>query len=390
MTASIDLLRTLVAFDTTSRNSNLDLIDHVGNLLEDAGLQPWLTHDAEGRKANLFATLPAADGSVAGGVVLSGHTDVVPVDGQDWDSDPFTVTERDGRLYGRGTADMKGFIACALAKLPVMKSAGLAAPIHFALSFDEEIGCLGAPLMIDQIAARGLSPSGCLIGEPTSMRPVIAHKGINIYRCQVHGRSAHSALPALGVNAIEYAARLIVFIRELADGMRRDGPLDEFFDTPYSTAQTGTIKGGTQSNVVPELCEFVFEFRNLPQIDATAVLGEIQGYIDRILAPAMRAEHPEAGFSVEPIATAPGLSSDEAAEISKLVRALTQDDDIRKVAYGTEGGQFQAAGIPSIICGPGDIAQAHRANEFVEISQMERCDAFLESLIARQSQEARA
>lgn len=378
---SADLLGQLIAFDTTSRNSNLDMLDFLTALFREAGIEPWLTFDAERRKANLFATLPAADGTETGGIVLSGHTDVVPVDGQAWDSDPFVMTQRDGRLYGRGTADMKGFIAACMSRLPRMKQGTLLKPFHFAFSFDEEIGCLGAPLMIDEMVRRGLRPDGCLVGEPTSMNVVVAHKGINLYRCRLHGRAAHSSMPHLGVNTIEYAARIICFIRDMADSMKADGPFDSCFDTPYSTAQTGTIAGGVATNVVPDACEFQFEIRNIPQVEVGAVYRRISDYVERAIKPAMKGEWEGADVALEQISNAPGLNADEAAMMTRLARALTRDTDIRKVAYGTEGGQFQNAGVPAIICGPGSISQAHRANEYVEIDQILRCEDFLNRLI---------
>lgn len=381
MPTSLPRIEQLLRFDTTSRNSNLGLIEDVRDELAGLGLQPWLTYARDGGKANLFATLPAADGAVTGGVVLSGHTDVVPVDCQDWSSDPFAPVVRQGRLYARGSADMKGFIGVALTQIAACRDTKLARPLHIALSFDEEVGCLGAPLMIAELESRGIRPDGCVVGEPTGMEVVVAHKGINAYRCRVHGRSAHSSLPALGVNAIEYAARLICFIRDIADGMRRDGPFDPAFDTPYSTAQTGVIRGGAAINLVPENCEFDFEFRNLPLVDGTALLRTIEAHARDVLLPRMRAEHPESDIRFEPIASAPGQQADEDAAITQLVRALARDGGVRKVAYGTEAGQFQAAGIPAIICGPGHIREAHRPDEYVALDQIERCEAFLGALV---------
>ena len=382
--ASLPWIERLVRIDTTSAGSNLGLIEEVRDEVRAVGLAPWLTFDRDGGKANLFVSVPAADGSVWGGTVLSGHTDVVPVAGQDWSHDPFTPWLEGGRLYGRGTADMKGFLGIALTRLPEMMAAPLRAPIHLALSFDEEVGCLGAPLMLAELGRRDIRPSGCIIGEPTSMEVVVGHKGINIYRCRVHGRAAHSALPTQGCNAIEYAARLICFIRDLADTMRRDGPFDSAFDTPYSTAQTGLIKGGAASNLVPELCEFDFEFRNLPVIEADALFGQIVRYADHELLPQMRAETTEAAIAITALAVAPGMTSTETAKVTELVRALTRDDAVRKVAYGTEGGQFAAAGIPTIICGPGDIRQAHRPDEFIDLDQIRRGEDFMTRFIASQ------
>ena len=233
--------------DTTSRVPNLGLIETVRDALAAKGIASTITHDPREGWANLFATVPAHDGSTNGGIVLSGHTDVVPVDGQQWDSNPFAPEIRDGRLYGRGTCDMKGFIGAALALLPEMQAAKLAKPIHFALSYDEEIGCAGAPLMIADLVKRGVQPSGCIVGEPTSMRPIIAHKGINAYRCCVRGHAAHSSLTPKGLNAIEYAARLICHIRDIAERFRAEGPFDELYDVPFTTAQTSTIQAATRS-----------------------------------------------------------------------------------------------------------------------------------------------
>ncbi len=380
---SVEILSKLISFDTTSRNSNLDLIHHIADLLKGAGVDCWLTLNDDKNKANLFATVPDRNGGETGGVVLSGHTDVVPVDGQDWDSDPFKAVIRDGKLYGRGSADMKGFIAVVLSKLDDIVAAPLHEPIHFAFSFDEEVGCLGAPLMLEELVRRGVRPRGCIVGEPTDMKVVVAHKGINIHRCSVHGKSAHSSLPEKGVNSIEYAARLICFIRDIADKFKAEGPFDEYFDTPYSTAQTGMVQGGTATNVVPEECRFDFEFRNLPQTMATDILAEIQRYANETILPRMRAESPDANIAFETIASAPGLDADENAEITRLVRALAKDHGIQKVAYGTEAGQFQEVGVPSIICGPGSIVQAHRPNEFVELDQLRRCETFIDALLSK-------
>ena len=327
------------------------------------------------------ATVPAHDGNVQGGIVLSGHTDTVPVDGQQWDHDPFTPRIHDGKLYGRGTCDMKGFIGTALSLVPRLTATPLSRPVHFALSYDEELGCLGAPVMLADLKARGVQPEGCIVGEPTSMRVIVAHKGINVWRCCVRGQAAHSSLTPRGLNAIEYAARLICFIRDLADEMRRDGPFDQAFDVPFSTAQVGTIQGGIAVNTIPALCQFEFEHRNLPGADPQRFFSRIQDYANNELLPRMRAEHGNAAIELEALAGAPSLDAAEQAAITQLVRALTADRDTRKVAYGTEAGQFQRAGIPSVICGPGDIQQAHRPNEFVALDQITRCAAFLDKVI---------
>jgi acetylornithine deacetylase len=371
----------LISFDTTSRLPNLGLIETVRDYLRSAGLDATLTYDETGQWANLFATVPAHDGTTHGGIVLSGHTDVVPVDGQQWDSDPFVARIDDGKLYGRGSCDMKGFIGTALALLPQMQSAKLAKPIHFALSFDEEVGCAGAPLLLADLQKRGLRPEGCIVGEPTSMRPIVAHKGINAYRCCVRGHAAHSSLTPQGLNAIEYAARLICHIRDVAQRYRSHGPFDTLYDVPFTTAQTSTITGGNAINTVPAHCEFQFEFRNLPTMDPQAILAQIETYARDTLLPQMRREHPDAAIEISEIAAAPGLDASEQAAITQLVRALTADQAKRKVAYGTEAGLFQRAGIPTVVCGPGNIEQAHKPNEFVSLEQLGASESFIRKLI---------
>ncbi|SAK55619.1 acetylornithine deacetylase [Caballeronia ptereochthonis] len=387
---SLPWIERLVSFDTVSRNPNLGLIETVRDELRQAGMEATITTDPRGQWANLFATVPAHDGQTNGGIVLSGHTDVVPVDGQDWQSDPFKPEVRDGLLYGRGSCDMKGFIGAALSMLPRMQATKLARPIHFALSYDEEIGCAGAPLMIADLQKRGVKPDGCIVGEPTSMRPIIAHKGINAYKCCVRGFAAHSSLTPKGLNSIEYAARLICFIRDVADEFRAQGPFDELYDVPFTTAQTSTIKGGNALNTVPAECTFDFEFRNLPTMDPERIFERIESYARENLLPKMLKEHGNAAIEFSKIAAAPGLDATEQAAITQLVRALTENQEKRKVAYGTEAGLFALAGVPSIVCGPGNIEQAHKANEYVSLEQLAACEAFLGKFIHSMSVEAQA
>lgn len=379
--SALEWTQRLVAYDTTSRNSNLGLIESVRDHFLAKGLKPHLSYNPQQDKANLFVTVPAANGDTNGGIVLSGHTDVVPVDGQDWTTDPFRPVVRDGKLYGRGTCDMKGFIGTSLSLLPAILQAKLREPVHYALSFDEEIGCMGAPYLLAELRDRGVTPGGCIVGEPTSMRVIVAHKGINAYRCCVRGQAAHSSLTPRGVNAIEYAARMICFIRDIADEFRANGPYDQAFDVPYTTAQTGTIQGGIALNTIPALCEFVFEFRNLPGVDPEAIYARIQAYANDVLLPKMRAEHADAGLTLSKIAAAPSLDVAEQEAITQLVRALTADRDTNKVAYGTEAGLFQRAGIPAVVCGPGDIQQAHKPDEFVSLEQLAACEAFLHKVV---------
>ena len=383
---SIDWLTRLIAFDTVSRHSNLALIDDVKAYCEQLGLTVDLTFNDAKNKANLFVTVPAGKDAdeINHGLVLSGHTDVVPVDGQDWTSEPFTATIRGNKLYGRGACDMKGFIACALTLLPQavkLSSAGkLRRPLHLALSFDEEVGCLGAPLILADLKARGITPDYCIVGEPTNMAMVVAHKGIAVYRCRVHGKSAHSSLTATGVNAISYASRLIGYVDELAEEISHRSDNDALFDVPYSTLSVGTIKGGTATNIVPNLCEFTFDYRNLPHMTQDDILTPIQAKVAELNAQ-MQARSTDTGIELLQEESVPAMTDSDSAELQALIAALTGDDTRHKVAYATEGGQFTNSGIPTIICGPGSIEQAHKADEYVELIEIERCDEFLQKLL---------
>ena len=386
-TDSIDWLRRLIGFDTVSRHSNLALIEDVQGYCEQLGLTVDLTFNDAKDKANLFVTVPAGANAdeVNHGLVLSGHTDVVPVEGQDWATAPFTATIRGDKLYGRGACDMKGFIACALTLLPQavkLSNAGqLHRPLHLALSFDEEVGCLGAPLLLADLKARGITPDYCIVGEPTNMTMVVAHKGIAVYRCRVHGQSAHSSLTAQGVNAISYASRLIGYVDELADEISGRDDNDEWFDVPYSTLSVGTIQGGTATNIVPNLCEFTFDYRNLPHMTQDDILVPIKAKVAELSAQ-MQARAADTGIELLQMEAVPAMTDNDSAELQALIAALTDDDTRHKVAYATEGGQFTNSGIPTIICGPGSIEQAHKADEFVALSEMARCDAFLQKLLA--------
>jgi len=373
-------LETLVSFDTTSRNSNLALIETIRDALLEQGLKPELIYSAAGDKANLFATLPAHDGSTQGGIILSGHSDVVPVDGQGWATNPFVLTEKDGRLYGRGTADMKGFIAASLAMTPEFLQMKRSKPLHLAFSYDEELGCLGSAVMLEALKQRGFQADGCVVGEPTGMRVIVAHKGINLFRCRVHGKAAHSSLTPQGCNAIEYAAQLICRIRDLADKLKAQGPYDQCYDVPFSTMTTNQISGGIAVNTIPELCEFSYEFRNLPGMSSDSIQRQIEEFVRDDLLPKMQAEFSDARINIETGPAAPSLEAAEQQAITRLIRELTSDRAVTKVSYGTEAGQFQNAGIASIVCGPGHIAQAHKPDEFVEIAQLDACEGFLRKL----------
>lgn len=378
----LEWLDRLIAFDTTSQYSNMHLIACVKEWMMRHDAECHLVRDPHEDKANLFATLPAANGRTDGGLILSGHTDVVPVDGQKWEANPFEMTKIGDNIYGRGTADMKGFLAVALALVPTFKAMKLEYPLHFAFSYDEEIGCRGAPFLIADLPNTGYQPRACLVGEPTEMLPIVAHKGKQSFRCEVHGRAAHSSLTPEGCNAIEHAARLICFIRDLADQYKENGPFDPAYDVPFTTLTTNLIKGGNATNTIPAWCEFIFEYRNLNETPSSAIEKKIQKYIDTELLPRMRAEYAEAKITLDKFAGAPGLNQVEDADITKLVRKITQDNQTRKAAYATEGGLFQRAEIPSILCGPGSIEQAHRPNEFVTMEQLEKCEKFLVELVS--------
>ena len=385
-TSTIEWLTRLIGFDTVSRHSNLTLIKDVQAYCTSLGLAVDLTFNAAQNKANVFVTVPAGKNAdrVDKGLVLSGHTDVVPVDGQDWTTPPFTATIRGTRLYGRGACDMKGFIACALQLLPtavqLSKEGKLRRPLHLALSFDEEVGCLGAPLILADLATRGITPDYCIVGEPTNMTMVVAHKGIAVYRCRVHGKSAHSSLTHQGVNAISYASQLVGFVDELASKLSVRHDSDSLFDVPYSTLSVGTIKGGTATNIVPNLCEFTFDYRNLPHMTQADILAPIQAKVTELTAK-MQARAADTGIELMQEESVPAMTDSDSGELQQLIAALVDDNQRNKVAYATEGGQFTNAGIPTIICGPGSIEQAHKADEYVELSELARCDAFLQRLL---------
>ncbi len=377
---TLALIRTLVAFPTVSRDSNLELIDFVRERLRPLAADIRLTHDRERRKANLFATLGPRG---LPGVVLSGHTDVVPVDGQDWATDPYVVTERDGKLYGRGTTDMKSFIACALALAPEFVQRGLRTPLHLALTYDEEVGCLGVRGLLEDMVQAGIRPQSCIVGEPTEMRPVIAHKGKQSYRCTVRGLTTHSAYVPHGVNAVEAAAEAVAFLKQLARRHRDCGPYDHGFDVAYTTVHTGVMRGGTVLNIVPHECVFDFEFRNLPGDDPQALLLEFEAHVRGVIEPEMHAVDPHSGFTIIQMSGSPALNTGAETEITALVQELTGSSEIAKVSFGTEASQFQVAGVPTVVCGPGSIREAHKPNEFVTLAQVAQCEIFLRRLLGR-------
>jgi acetylornithine deacetylase len=378
--SSIPMIERLVGFDTTSRLSNLALIDWVRAYLAEYGIESRLTFDDERKKANLFATLGPRDQP---GLVLSGHTDVVPVDGQPWDTDPFALTERDGKLYGRGTSDMKSFVAVALTMVPEIVRRGLKTPVHLALSYDEEVGCLGVRRLLDDLAAEGIKPEGCIVGEPTEMKVITGHKGKLSVRCHVHGLEAHSSLIHHGVNAVEAAAETVAHLKRMARRRRDEGPFNPLFDPPYTSIHTGTIHGGTALNIVPLDCNFHFEFRYIPGDDPFALLDQVKHYVKTEIEPEMHAVSPTTGFKWEARGGFNGLDIGDDAEITTLVKSISGANSTGKVSFGTEAGLFQNSGIPTVICGPGSIEQAHKPNEFVTLEQIAMCEQFMRRLMDR-------
>lgn len=372
----------LIAFPTVSRDSNLGLIEWVRDWLAHQGAACRLTYNAQGHKANLFATI--GDGPQPG-LILSGHTDVVPIDGQDWHSSPFVATRRDGRIYGRGSADMKGFIAVALSMVPRMLSRSAAAPFYLALSYDEEVGCLGVRGLIKDLQELGLQPAGCIVGEPTDMGVVVGHKGGRAYRCCVKGREAHSSLTPFGVNAIEVAAMLISHIRQIADELRDSELHHAGFDVPYTTLQSGWIAGGIASNIVPRDCEFRFDIRHLAGTDPAQLVERIEVYAREVLLPRMRETAPESAIRIEQLGEVPPFDRGSATALVRYVRQCLGEAvgaPARYVGFGTEAGLFERAGIASVICGPGAIAQAHKPDEFIALAQLARCENFIEGLMS--------
>jgi acetylornithine deacetylase len=372
-----EILGKLVAFPTVSSDSNLELIAYAADLLSDAGATLSLSRDETGTKANLFATIgPAGDG----GIVLSGHTDVVPVDPAEWTSDPFVLAERGGRLYGRGTCDMKGFIAAALAMAPRFAAAGLARPLHVALTYDEEIGCFGARALVGELARAGVRPAVAIVGEPTMMGVIEGHKGCFEYTTEFTGLEGHGSQPDKGVNAVEYATRYVTRLLDLGEMLKARAPAGSRFDPPWTTVQVGRMNGGTARNVIAGVCAVEWEMRPVSQGDVAYVKNGLADYVDSILLPAMRAIAPQSGVVTRVIGEVEGLQVVSESEARDIVCELTGCDHADVVPFGTEAGLFQSAGISSVICGPGSIAQAHKADEFIAIDQLAACLEMLDKL----------
>ena len=377
---SEQILSRLVAFDTTSTRSNLELIDFVRNLLDDCGIKSELVPNEDNTRANLYATLGPDD---RGGIMLSGHTDVVPTTGQNWTSNPYPLTARDNLLHGRGSCDMKGFIACVLAALPEMCATPLQTPIHLAFSYDEEIGCVGARRLVETLQGFEVKPRLGVIGEPTDMKMVLGHKGKASYRVNVTGLSCHSAYINSGVNAVEYAAELIAFIRSMNTRVQ-ETLTDDSYSVPHSTFHVGKIGGGTALNIVPRQCEFEFEIRNLPQEDLDRRVHEIKHYAADVLLTEMRERYPESDIRFDEVSYYPGLHTDANSAVLAYTRKINPVDQIGdNVSFGTEAGLFDGIGINSLVCGPGSIDQAHKPDEFVSREQLGICDAMIANLVHR-------
>ncbi len=371
------ILETLVGFDTTSRASNMPLVEFAVDYLAAHDVPAAVVADVDGAKANVWATIGPA---VAGGVVLSGHTDCVPVDGQPWSSDPFSLTLEGSRWYGRGTADMKGFVASALAAVPMFVEAPLTRPVHLALSYDEELGGAGARLLVESMAAGGVDAGWCVVGEPTSMRVVTAHKGIFVFAAQVTGTEAHSSLAPRAVNAAEYAARLVVALQDMAREKAATGPFDDVFDIPHTTVHAGVVRSGTALNIVPGLAHVEFEFRHLPGDEPGVIRDRIDSIVSGLSAE-MQDTAAACGIELTVRAHLPALDTDPASEVVARVGELTEERELAKVAYGTEAGLFESTlGVPTVVCGPGSIDQAHRPDEYVEVAQLDACDRFMTRL----------
>lgn len=377
---AFEMIEKLVGFPTVSRDSNLPLIEFVQDYLQGWGIESHLVYNDEKTKANLYATVGPR---VEGGIVLSGHTDVVPVEGQAWDTDPFSVTRKDGKLFGRGTADMKSFSAIGLSLVPDMLAKKLDKPIHFALSYDEEVACLGAPFMIAEMAQTCPPVRGVIVGEPTQMRAVTAHKAIADVITRVKGHEVHSSLIHTGVSAVMVAARLITWWEDRMNVGAAKAKSDNPFDPPYSTFHCGQIEGGTAHNITAKDCWFVTDIRAIPEESPHEHLDAYFKHLNETVIPSMKAIHPECGITTEIIADVPGLRPEENGNAEQFVRSITGDNGQHVVAYATEAGQFQDEGFSTVVCGPGSIEQAHQPNEFIEISQVEAGTDFLRKVIDR-------
>lgn len=377
-TLTTDILASLISFDTTSSESNLALMHYVQSFLAEHQVESRLVFNQEKTKANLYATIGPQNKP---GVMLSGHTDTVPVTGQNWTLPPYQLSKRNHRFYGRGTSDMKGFVAAVLASVPDMQAQPLDTPIHLALSYDEEIGCVGVRKLIENLNEQSIKPAICIIGEPTSMQVVTSHKGKIAATVKVIGKECHSGMAPMGVNAINYAARLIHWLEQAAIQRQESGPFDSSYDIPYSTVHTGVVNGGQALNIVPNLCEFTFEVRNIAKEDPLELLASFTAFADELITE-MKATSAVCDIQIELTTQYPGLSTSETEDVVSYVRNLAQSHDKANINFGTEGGLFsQELKIPTVVCGPGSMAQGHKPDEFIEAEQLTQCDVFLQKLI---------
>lgn len=382
--AALDMIDRLIAFPTVSRDSNLGLIEFARDHLAKLGVKPRLVYDVSRKKASLFCTLADdAEAAKSAGVILSGHTDTVPIDGQEWSSDPFKADHRDGRIHGRGTADMKGFIAIALAYAPKFLASQNSMPVHLSLTFDEETTFIGVNTLVVDLTDAGIRPRGCIIGEPTDMQAIVAHKGKRDFCCTVRGREAHSSLTPTAVNAIEYAAQIVAFIRALADKTSRDEPKDARFAVPHSTLQTGVIHGGIAVNVVPRECTFDFEMRNIPATQHDRLTQPILDYARNELLPQMKRVANETDIEFKMRMDLPAFGIDADAQIVKYAQSLarTAHLGVGAVGFATEASVFQRIGIPTVVLGPGSIDQAHKPDEYISYDQVAACEALFDRLV---------
>jgi len=378
---TVEMLSRLVAFDTTSRNSNLSLIAFITAYLDDLGVPYRLSHDDSGTKANIHAIIGTPG---PGGLALSGHVDTVPVEGQTWSGDPFTLRAEGGKLYGRGTADMKGFVASCLCAIPDLQAAQLARPVHLLISYDEEVNCNGARRVIEDMALSGWTPALCLVGEPSLLQPITGHKGRLALRVTVRGRGGHSSTPGKGVNALQAAAEAVGWVSREAARFAASGPFRPGYDPPHTTVHVGLMGGGTVLNIIPDHAWFEMEWRTVPGDDFFQELERLRAYVAEAIEPAMRAVDPAAGFTFEVMNWIPGLSLEDSHPLADLIRQTTGANSVGRVSYGTEAGLYHEAGIPTIVCGPGNIAQAHQADEWIAESELTACDSFIRR-VARQA-----
>jgi acetylornithine deacetylase len=375
---TLDVLEKLIGFDTTSMNSNLELMAYITQYLQSHGVESTLIYNQEQSKANLFATIGPAD---TAGIMLSGHTDTVPVTGQNWTKQPYQLTHENGRYFGRGTSDMKGFIASVLAAVPNMVAETLHTPIHLAFSYDEEIGCIGVRSLIDMLKTAPTKPAVCIIGEPTSMEVVTSHKGKLAAHVTVVGKECHSGMAPYGVNAINYAARLVSWLENMATQKQANGPFEDGYDVPFSTVHTGTIQGGNALNIVPNHCSFLFEIRNIAAEDPKEILAQFQDYCSELTSE-MQQKHAGCCINIEITTEYPGLNTSENALAVTFVRQLAQSENLANINFGTEGGLFsKQLNIPTVVCGPGSMDQGHKPDEFIQEAQLSKCDEFLNRLI---------